>query len=169
MENKRKQFLPTFQSLMLIGVPPDAAYHSSDCLELAPRDYHPCMRRMGHGRKVNHESIMDESRRAPGERYTPAECLEEASGHDFMESRKRVEDIYKWFSNVYSTHSRFDKKLFLLQLFFRKPYGRPVPEEEKQKQARESAKRRRLEIKVANEEERDRKKVKDYEANLAKI
>eukprot|EP00973_Karenia_brevis_P053944 7492536-Karenia_brevis.AAC.1 len=95
MENKRIRLLPTFQTLMLMGLPMDAAYNSSDCLELAARDYHPCTRRMGHGRKLNHESIIDDSKRAPGERFTPADCLQEASGHDFMESRKRVEDIYK--------------------------------------------------------------------------
>eukprot|EP00973_Karenia_brevis_P076502 10627959-Karenia_brevis.AAC.1 len=78
-----------------MGLPTDAAYHNADCLELAPRDYHPCMRRMAHGRKVNHESIMDVGQRAPGERYTPTDCLVEASSHDFTESRKRAEDIYK--------------------------------------------------------------------------
>eukprot|EP00973_Karenia_brevis_P060482 8412541-Karenia_brevis.AAC.1 len=67
MENKRTHFLPTFQQLMLMGLPTDAAYHNADCLELGPRDFHPCMRRLGHGRKVNHESIIDADQRMPGE------------------------------------------------------------------------------------------------------
>eukprot|EP00973_Karenia_brevis_P025697 3544626-Karenia_brevis.AAC.1 len=54
MENRRNQFLPIFQQLMLMGLPDDAAYHPSDCLELAARDFHPCMRRMAHGRRVVH-------------------------------------------------------------------------------------------------------------------
>eukprot|EP00973_Karenia_brevis_P037478 5170291-Karenia_brevis.AAC.1 len=69
---------------------------------MGPRDYHPCTRRMGHGKRVNHESIIDPSQRMPGERYTPDECLAEATGHNFTDSRKRAEDLYKWFPNVYS-------------------------------------------------------------------
>eukprot|EP00973_Karenia_brevis_P073809 10259089-Karenia_brevis.AAC.1 len=60
------------------------------------------MRRQGHGRRVVHESIIDADQRMTGERYAPWDCLVEASSHDFLDSRKRAEDIYKWFPNVYS-------------------------------------------------------------------
>eukprot|EP00973_Karenia_brevis_P045841 6349429-Karenia_brevis.AAC.1 len=76
-----------------------------------------------------------------GDRYAPRDCLIEATSHDFLDTRKRAEDIYKWFPNVFSRDPGYEQKHCLLQLFFRKPYGKPVPEDVKQARLRESHKR----------------------------
>eukprot|EP00973_Karenia_brevis_P095764 12429021-Karenia_brevis.AAC.1 len=44
-----------------------------------------------------------------GNRYTPKECLIEAGCHDFLDSRKRAEEIYRWFPNVFSRDPRFEE------------------------------------------------------------
>eukprot|EP00973_Karenia_brevis_P041759 5779918-Karenia_brevis.AAC.1 len=40
MENRRLQLLPTFEQLMLLGLPVGVEYHNADCLALGPRDFH---------------------------------------------------------------------------------------------------------------------------------
>eukprot|EP00973_Karenia_brevis_P064265 8929572-Karenia_brevis.AAC.1 len=41
MENRRLQLLPTFETLMLLGLPARVEYHNADCLALGPRGFHP--------------------------------------------------------------------------------------------------------------------------------
>eukprot|EP00973_Karenia_brevis_P030570 4216443-Karenia_brevis.AAC.1 len=67
MENKRLQFLPTFEQLMLLGLPAGVEYHNAECLVLGPRDFHPCVRRQSHGRKFVHESIIDRDQMMRGD------------------------------------------------------------------------------------------------------